>query len=529
MTGDSQYPEAAEPPPQPVSAEPATRPRLRSNAISLVGAALATASFAAVGFFMLDDFIFGERGAYTTLIYPPLLLLVLLGLGLIPIGMIRESRHRAQGQPPTLLRTVSIDLRRMTQPGFFAVFIAICAAAVFFVLGAGTASMKVLEFTESSEFCGSVCHSAMGPELAVYERSAHARVDCVACHVGPGVESYVRAKLNGLKQVYSIASGHMVTPIPTPIDNQRPARYTCEGCHWRGLFRGELEHVKTYFRANEANTPVQIRMLVNVGGASNDLNGHVAGSGIHYHMTQGHEIEYIALDRQRQEIPWVRVTHPDGKVTKYNRDDEPLTEEERNELPSRVMDCLDCHNRIAHPFESPLQSVNNALNANLISRDLPFIKREASRALDGKYQEKEAALSAIAEHLDTFYRENYPDIAREKRGEVVTSIRTVQLIYENNFFPELKASWAAHPNNLGHRDSAGCFRCHNDEMNSDDGESLFVDCQTCHIILAVGENVEAVASHENGVDFWHPDDEDTLDEYTDCSDCHDGGASLYED
>jgi len=94
----------------------------------------------------------------------------------------------------------------------------------------------------------------------------------------------------------------------------------------------------------------------------------------------------------------------------------------------------------------------------------------------------------------------------------------------------MKADWSAHPDNIGHRDAPGCFRCHNDEMESAQGDTIFTDCTKCHAILAQGEQViEARADFQNGQVFVHPDDEEDFDEFTLCTDCHDGGFGAYED
>ena len=72
----------------------------------------------------------------------------------------------------------------------------------------------------------------MKPEFTAYQNSPHARVECVACHIGPGASWFVRSKLSGLRQVFAVTFHTYETPIPTPVHNLRPARETCEACHW---------------------------------------------------------------------------------------------------------------------------------------------------------------------------------------------------------------------------------------------------------------------------------------------------------
>jgi hypothetical protein len=193
------------------------------------------------------------------------------------------------------------------------------------------------------------------------------------------------------------------------------------------------------------------------------------------------------------------------------------------------MECVDCHSRPAHPFVSPVASVNSALQAGVLSPKLPHIKVESVRALDGGYETTEEAMHGIASSLTDFYEENYPEALNGDRAELDASIAALQRIYRRTIFPEMRANWTTHPDNIGHRDSQGCFRCHNDEMENEEGEPIGTECSTCHVILAQGEDVAvARADFENGRAFDHPEDGDPFDEFTYCTDCHTGGIELYE-
>jgi hypothetical protein len=315
-------------------------------------------------------------------------------------------------------------------------------------------------------------------------------------------------------------------PIPTPIHDLRPARETCEECHWRRKFIGYKEIVRSYYLSDEENTNHQLRMLVKIGGEKTTF---LKGAGIHYHMLIASKVEYVATDDRRQEIAWVRVSRGDGSVTEYNNEDNLLSEEERASYEVRTMDCMDCHNRPSHQFPAPMQSVNEALEENTISPALPFIKVQAVRALDTPYDSTEEAVVGIANALRSFYRNEYPEVFERKNGDLVRSIKKVQDIYRNTIFPEMKAKWSAHPDNIGHRDSPGCFRCHNDVMQSATGDVIFTDCTRCHLILAQGDSIDQVnVNIEEGLPFEHPEDGESIEEYTECSDCHTGGADVYE-
>jgi hypothetical protein len=241
------------------------------------------------------------------------------------------------------------------------------------------------------------------------------------------------------------------------------------------------------------------------------------------------EIEYIATDERRQEIAWVRVTRGDGSVTEFERSGDPLSDEEKATLEVRTMDCMDCHNRPSHQFPVPMERVNDALAEGSISLELPSIKAQAVNALDGGYATTEEAVTGIANSMREFYRRNYPEILAKKPFALKSSIQKTQSIYRETIFPEMKADWSAYPDNIGHRDSPGCFRCHNDEMESAEGDAIFTTCNKCHLILAQGESIEHVnVDLEEGLPFIHPEDFDTIEEYTECHDCHTGGADLYE-
>jgi hypothetical protein len=246
-------------------------------------------------------------------------------------------------------------------------------------------------------------------------------------------------------------------------------------------------------------------------------------------MQIAHKIEYIARDAQRQEIAWVRVTKGDGGRREYELKSNPLSEEERASLHVRAMECIDCHSRPAHRFPSAVDSVNQALEAGVLSTGLPSIKEVAVAALDGGYESTAEALDAIDEHMRSFYEEEYPEVLEEDAEAVGAAVHTLRAIYRRTIFPEMKADWRTHPDNSGHWDSPGCFRCHNDEMLDAEGESVTTDCTTCHAIL--GQNDETIDSMDDfdlGRAFIHPEDWSEIEEFTLCSDCHTGGVELYE-
>jgi hypothetical protein len=143
------------------------------------------------------------------------------------------------------------------------------------------------------------------------------------------------------------------------------------------------------------------------------------------------------------------------------------------------MDCTDCHNRISHSIAaSPERAVNEAMVQGAISKRLPFVHREAVKALKGSYPTQGVAVSEIARNLRGFFQGH----SRVQESEVERAISSVQDIYRRNVFPEMNVGFGTYPNNIGHVDSAGCFRCHDDNHKSKDGRAIGQNCETCHAI-----------------------------------------------
>jgi len=345
----------------------------------------------------------------------------------------------------------------------------------------------------------------MQPEFVAYSHGPHARVACAECHVGPGATWFVRSKLSGTYQLYAVAFHKYPTPIPTPVKNLRPARETCDQCHWPSKFVGNLDKTYNHFLGDETNTPYSVRLLLKVGG---DDPAHGPVGGIHWHMAISNKVEYIATDAARQKIPWVRMTDPTGLVTVF-RDKTFTNDPSRYEI--RQMDCIDCHNRPAHRYEDPADSVNLAMATGKIDRGLRYIKTNAVYALTRPYRTEQEAQVGIARFLES----QYPGDAR-----VCRAIPVVQQIYAENFFPAMKTDWSVHPDNLGHRTWPGCFRCHDGKHKTENGKRGIKgnDCNACHIILAQGQGAELKKLSAEGQEFKHP--EDLYDSSFQCTDCH---------
>jgi nitrate/TMAO reductase-like tetraheme cytochrome c subunit len=440
-----------------------------------------------------------------TYLVAPCFLVIGIFLGLLGALLRRRQIIKTAG-PFAPLR---IDLTRPRDRRIFGFFL---AGSVVFLLISAIGSYQSYNYTESVQFCGQACHGVMKPEFVTYLHSPHARVACAECHIGKGAAWYVRSKLSGTYQVYATMSDKYPRPIGTPIKNLRPAQETCEECHWPKKFVGNVERTYHYFLGDETNTPFTVRMLLKVGGGD-PTHGPVGG--IHWHMNVGNKIEYLPANEKRQQIPWVRMTDALGVVTEFRTGKFTNTVDESE---VRVMDCMDCHNRPAHRYETPDSAVNLAMYLGRIDRSLPYMKTNALYVLTQHYTNETQALQRIATNLAEKYpADKYPD----SQGKVRAAIARVQEIYTNNFFAEMKASWSMYPDNLGHKDWPGCFRCHDGAHKTADGKRSIKasDCNTCHTILAQGNGADLNQLSPEGQKFKHPGDE--VDGA--CNDCHTGG------
>ncbi|MGZ4832105.1 MAG: NapC/NirT family cytochrome c [Terriglobales bacterium] len=483
------------------------------NPISLIGFALATVALVNILFLFLIDLTSEHPSPYIGILaYMVAPGFFILGLVLVPLGIWYDRRRRRQGESKYL----RIDFSDPGQRGAIAFFLSF---VVVFVLMSAIGSYRAYEFTDSVQFCGQLCHSVMNPEFTAYQLSPHARVACVDCHVGAGATWYVRSKLSGARQVFATAFNTYPRPIPTPVHNLRPAQETCEQCHWPRKFYGAQLKTFTHYAGDEKNTLRQIRMLIKTGGGDPTTG---APSGIHWHMNISNEINYVATDDKRQVIPYIHVKDLQGRVTEYFAKDSSLSKAQIQNMPKRRMDCVDCHNRPTHIYIPPDQAVDTSISAHRIDVTLPFIKSTCVTVLTGNYKTTDEAMQGIATEVHKFYAGKYPDLEKTKAAEIRDAITELQRIYRSTTFPEMKLDWRTHNNNIGHLYFPGCFRCHDGQHVSPEGEVISKDCDTCHTVLSEQEGVATPLSAE-GKPFQHPVDLGDLTAVS-CSDCHTGGT-----
>jgi NapC/NirT cytochrome c family, N-terminal region len=406
--------------------------------------------------------------------------LFVLGLILVFIGALwRRHVLVRRGELPTVYPRIDLAdplLRRAA--------VLVTVATFVNVLIFTTAAYQGTRYMDSVRFCGLTCHTVMQPEYTAYLDSPHSRIACADCHIGPGASWFVRSKVSGVRQVFAVTFHTYSRPIPSPVEHLRPARATCEECHWPQRFEGSPLFVVTHYASDKDNTSSSTVLVMKIGG--HDGQGMV---GIHgHHLDPGVKITYIATDQKRQVIPQVTYTDPSGKTVVFNSTDAKATPDQLSAGEHRTMDCMDCHNRPSHTFQLPDRALDEAISRQQISADLPFIKKQALAALQVNYPDRDTASQQIAQTLGDFYKTNYPQVAASEGAKIESSIQTVQAIYARNIFPKMNVTWGTYPNNLGHTDWPGCFRCHDGSHVSADGQTIPNDCATCHDMLAVDEH-----------------------------------------
>lgn len=492
------------------------------NWISLSGAILALFNIASILSLFILSSLFNFGGSYIGLfIYIVLPIFMVTGLVLIPIGMrIYGRKIKREEKAGKVKNWPVINLNKKGTRNTLFYFI---IGSVFLLIISSIGSYEAYHFTESVEFCGKLCHKVMEPEYVTYYGSSHERVACVECHVGSGANWYIKSKLSGLYQVYSVLAKKYPTPIPTPIANLRPARETCEQCHWPDKFYDQKIIVKHAFLADETNSERIVHLQIKT--STKITNGKIE-KGIHQHISPDVRIEYKALDPARQIIPWVRYTNLKTGVAEVFTDSETTVSKEKlDSLETRVMDCLDCHNRPSHNYRSPQTFVDKSISKGEIDRTLPGIKIVSMAALYKDYPTLDSAFQSIKTKVTEYYKSGHPELFDGKKAEIDNAILKIQAGYADNIFPFMKASWKSYPNNIGHLETDGCFRCHNNRHSTGNGKVISKECTLCHNILAQGtpDNMEYSKSFEP-IEFKHPVDIDQAWRTEPCSTCH---SSLY--
>lgn len=489
--------------------------RLFRNWTSLIGALIVGISLTVNIFLLIVDFLAPRQNPYVGIVtYMILPGITLVGLAVVFVGAGVRYHKLRHGREVVELPQLDLNIPRH-RVILGTTFVLIIGFLGFSAVG----GYQAYHFSDSVMFCGQACHMVMHPEFTAYENSPHARVPCVDCHIGPGAEWFVRSKLSGAYQVYATLFNKYPRPIPTPISNLRPAQETCERCHWPAKFWGEQLAIRIHYGSNKSNTRREVPLLVKTGGGS--MKG--LSQGIHWHMNIANKIWYVATDKRRQVIPWVRSEEPNGKITEFVSTVNPITQEQRKNGEMRRMDCMDCHNRPSHRYLPPGRALDSSFQAGRIPTDLPYIKKVAVEAMVQPFATTAEANQKIEQYIREFYAKEYPSVVEQHGDRLRPAIEEVKRVYGQNFFPEMRVDWRDYPDDIGHREFPGCFRCHDGKHLSSDGRLISKDCDTCHDFLEAGKDGSFIRVEATPA-FAHPWKLGGRHAEILCDACHTGGS-----
>jgi len=344
------------------------------------------------------------------------------------------------------------------------------------------------EYTNSPVFCGTSCHT-MPPEYTTYLTSPHARIDCVECHIGRGfIATRITRKAGDIRHI--VATAFKTYEFPIRAKDLRPARETCERCHFPEKFSDDSLRKITRYANDRANTPLTIYLVLKTGGGSERLG---LGRGIHWHIVN--KVLFYPLDAEQQEIPYVRVVEDDGSISEYIDIESGFDPASMSEDKLVEMDCITCHNRITHLVPPPEDTIDQLIARGTIDPQIPEIRLKAIEVYSKLYDTVEMGLNGIA-GLSGYYQVYYPEFYADHASLVQEAIQVLQEAYRQSVFPHQNSDWTTHPNNVGHKDSPGCFRCHDGKHLNERDEAVRLECNVCHSIPVVSGPAEFVADIE---------------------------------
>jgi nitrate/TMAO reductase-like tetraheme cytochrome c subunit len=351
-----------------------------------------------------------------------------------------------------------------------------------------TAFAYTWEYTNSPQFCGETCHT-MPPEYTAYLTSPHARVDCVDCHIGKGfIAERITRKAGDVKHIVSLAFKRYEFPIRA--DELRPARETCEKCHFPEKFSDDSLRRLHQFDNDQDNSASTIYLVMKTGGGTSRLG---QGKGIHWHIEN--PVYYFPTDAEEQEIPYIEVPYDDGSTTAYLDIESGFDPASLGAEDLVEMDCITCHNRITHLVKQPENIIDQLLSLGVISPGIPEIRRVGVEMMRREYESKEQALLGIS-RIEAYYKSVYPEFYAENQDQIQEAVVALQEAYDRSVYPQQKSDWDSHPNNVGHEFSPGCFRCHDGKHLNTEQEAVRLECNLCHSIPVVSAESDFVAEIE---------------------------------
>jgi nitrate/TMAO reductase-like tetraheme cytochrome c subunit len=360
-----------------------------------------------------------------------------------------------------------------------------------------TASAYAWDYTNSPAFCGTTCHT-MPPEYTAYLTSPHARIDCVDCHIGKSfIATRITRKAGDIRHV--IATAFHTYEFPIRAGALRPARETCEKCHFPEKFSDDSLKEITRFANDTENSRMSIYLVLKTGGGSKRLG---QGRGIHWHILN--PVYYLPTDPEEQTIPYIKVVEDDGTVTEYTDVESNIDPASIDPAELKQMDCITCHNRITHLVPTPEDTVDGLIARGVISREIPEIRLKALEVYSQMFDTTAKGLNNIA-GLQGYYQSYYPDYYASNQDKIDSAITALQEAYQQSVYPEQNSTWNTHPNNIGHKNTPGCFRCHDGKHLDTQGQAIRLECNLCHSIPVVA----GPSSFTADVEIWRGPEPET--------------------
>ena len=344
------------------------------------------------------------------------------------------------------------------------------------------------EVTNQVKFCGLTCHT-MPPQYATHQNSSHANVTCDDCHLGRDSMAVMipRKILNSWQTGTAMLTGKFTYPIIAK--NMRPARDVCENCHMPEKFSADKMVELKHFADDQANTLTTTYLLLKTGGG---MQRQGLGFGIHWHIEN--PVYFYATDPERQNIPYVVVTKPDGSSTEYVDTEAKIDPKAIKKEQLQVMDCITCHNRVSHAIPTPEKMMDDLIGRDQVSQTIPNIHQKGIEVLSVHYTSEQEAFDGIKKLYD-YYLQNYADFYSKNTNLVKAAVDSVTKAYADSVFPDQKMDWATHPDNLQHTDSPGCFRCHDGKHVSINGkDTIRLECNLCHSIPAISTSYQLITN-----------------------------------
>jgi len=348
----------------------------------------------------------------------------------------------------------------------------------------GTAGVATWEYSNSDAFCTEACHDVHPENAFAHKASQHAEVGCVECHVGR-ISTFPKMvrKTGHMSHLWAVIFGYE-RPLTAP--SMPPTRESCEGCHTKRPHLHNSIHVNRHFAANARNTETKVILPVRTVGRTFH-GGQSKGIDVHTRIA----VRFIAADHLKQNIPWVEATRADGTVVVYEDPSAQLDEAGINAAEKHTMECKDCHNLAGHPVRSPEQLIDELLADGTLDPRFPYVKARAVELLNENFDDADEALTLVREAWAR-YEEEFPDLKEKypeewdrSRESLDNQQEVMAGLLRRNQFAAADISWRSFPDNSGHRNSPGCFRCHNGRQQTAEGDLLPVGCTQCHGIPIV--------------------------------------------